>query len=90
MTINAINKSRRHIAGAVATNNYTATQTTVGYSGIFNGTSFNAVPDLNSRSKMLSAFSMKTGGALDQTVNIGSVGSGYVDFDARTINEAME
>ena len=56
---------------------------------MFNGTAF-ANTDLDTRAKVLAAFTMEVAGALDQTVNIGAVGSGYVDYDARTLNGAME
>jgi hypothetical protein len=43
-----------------------------------------------SKANTLSASAMLVGGSLDQATNIGSVGTGYVDFTARTINTAME
>ena len=78
------------VAGSpTLTNNHTATRSTAAYAALFNGTAFDKAT-LSSRSAVLSALAMKAGGALDQAVNIGAVGSGYVDYDARTINEAME
>lgn len=78
------------IASATATNNHTiSAATAAAYSAIFTGASW-TYSDTNTREKLLAAASMKVGGALDQAVNIGAVGSGYVDFTARTINTGME
>lgn len=78
------------VAGTpTSTNNHTVSRSTLAYSAIFNGTAFNKAT-ISSRSAALTAYAMKVGGALDQAVDIGAVGSGYVDFDARTLNGAME
>lgn len=70
-----------------STNNDTWTTGTSAYTDRFDGPTF---AGLNSRTSALAAFSMKSGGTLDQTINIGAVGSGYVNYTARTINETME
>jgi hypothetical protein len=75
---------------ATETNNHEyTTQSNAVLSGLFDGATF-ALADLDTRAEVLANLSMKVGGALDQTVNIGAVSSGYVDFDARTLNEVME
>lgn len=75
--------------GASNVNGHAVARSTSAYSAIFDGTAF-AATDLNTRAAVLAAFSMKVGGALDQAVNIGAVGSGYVDYAARTLNTGME
>ena len=73
-----------------STNNYEINSTSsAAYTAMFQGTSFNA-SDLYTRAQVLAALAMKTSGPLDQAVNIGAVGSGYVNFDARTLNTSME
>lgn len=76
-------------AGSSSVNGYSVSRTTSAYAAVFNGSAFDAAT-LSTKSAVLTAFAMKVGGSLDQTVNIGAVGSGYVDFNARTINGAME
>jgi hypothetical protein len=78
------------VTSATATNNHTiSAQTTAAYGALFVGPAF-AASDTDTRARVLATFSMKVGGPLDQTVNIGAVGSGYVNFDARTLNTSME
>lgn len=74
-------------AGTETNNNEYGAYTTAVLTDRFDGPSFTG---LNSRAAVLAALSMKVSGPLDQTVNIGAVGSGYVDYMARTINGAME
>ena len=89
------NVIKNNVAGSIlvygtASNNHDIVgQTSAAYSALFAGTTWTKAA-LNNRANVLAALSMKAGGALDQTVNIGAVGSGYVDFEARTLNGAME
>lgn len=87
---NNVYRSASYGSGTTQTNNHAyTTQDLSTLSALFDGTAFTK-SDLNSLSAVMAAYSMKTGGSLDQTVNIGAVGSGYVDYVARTINGAME
>ncbi len=77
------------VAGTSANNHAFGTQDSTTYSSLFDGPTFTSSA-LSSRAAVLSALSMKVGGSLDAATNIGAVGSGYVDFDARTLNAGME
>ena len=61
--------------------------TTAALEARFDGPAFTG---LYTKANVLDALNMLTGGLLDQTIDIGAIGSGYVDYNARTINEAME
>lgn len=87
---NNVYRSASYGSGTTQTNNHAyTTQDLSTLSALFDGTAFTK-SDLNSLSAVMSAYSMKAGGSLDTTVNIGAIGSGYVDYVARTINGAME
>jgi hypothetical protein len=79
------------VAGAQTNvnNNHVVARSTAALAAIFNGASF-ARTDITDKATALVAYAMKIGGALDQAVNIGAVGSGYVDYAARTLNTGME
>jgi hypothetical protein len=87
---NVVKNTVAHTINGASTetnNNEYGAYTTAALTDRFDGPSFTG---LNTRSAVLSALSMKAAGQLDQTVKIGAVGSGYVDFEARTLNGAME
>lgn len=86
---NNVSKSFTVTSATTSNNHQISAQTATAYGALFAGTGFLA-SDTNTKEKVLANFSMKVGGSLDQTINIGAVGSGYVDYTARTINEAME
>lgn len=87
---NVVKNSVAHTINGSSTetnNNEYNAYTTLALSDRFDGPTFTG---LNARATVLSALNMKVAGLLDQAVNIGAIGSGYVDFTNRTINGAME
>jgi hypothetical protein len=85
------NVTHTYVIGGTPTsvNNYTVTKSSSAYAAIFDGADFDRT-DITNKATALAAYAMKVGGALDTTTNIGAVGSGYVDYTARTLNTAME
>lgn len=77
--------------GATETNNHEyTTQSNAVLSALFDGSTF-ALADLDTLAEVMTNLNMKTGGALDTpTPNIGAVGSGYVDYDAQTLDAGFE
>jgi hypothetical protein len=75
------------------TNNFMAAapETTTGanaYEAIFAGPDFDGATTI---AELMSNYALKAGGPLDTaSPKIGAIGSGYVDFTARTLDEAME
>lgn len=74
--------------GSTSTNNNAySSYTTEALASLFVGPTFT---NLYTVSEVLAALAMLVGGPLDQTVNIGADGTGYVNYAARTINTTME
>ena len=72
-----------------ASNNLLFSQTTASYQAIFYGPNFNKAA-LTTTNEILYAFYPSNTSTLYSTINIGAIGSGYVDFYNRTLNTAME